>query len=269
MGLRARAAILVLVALGIGFPAQADWTGFYAGGGAAKPRRAAPLSQPVGPPPISMCLREILRAQLRHGIPDNLLLGIGLQEAGRSHDGVLTVWPYAVNAAGEGRVFDSRDAALDWVDERQAAGVDSIDVGCMQINLRWHPEAFEDPAQGFDPAINVDYAARFLKRLYRQTGDWSLAAGSYHSFTPDKQAIYLSSLKRNLRVANERIDGFRVLAAGTGVPQTAPARTTTPAQTAARAGFWSAGSGQAGQARHSIYSDSALQPVLPYFRKGD
>ena len=82
-----------------------------------------------------------------HGIPNNILLGIGLQEAGRRVGEGVTIWPWSVNAAGTGRVFDSRDEALAWVQERQAAGIASIDVGCMQINLRWHPEAFVSPAQ--------------------------------------------------------------------------------------------------------------------------
>ena len=39
---------------------------------------------------------------------------------------------------------------------RRAARIRSIDVGCMQINRRWHPEAFDSPAQGVDPRVNVD-----------------------------------------------------------------------------------------------------------------
>jgi hypothetical protein len=111
----------------------------------------------------AICLRAILDAQERHGIPDNLLLGIGLQEAGTRRDGTLTIWPWAVNAAGEGRLFDTAREAMAWVRQRQEAGVASIDVGCLQINLRWHPDAFQSLEEGFTPALNADYAARFLR----------------------------------------------------------------------------------------------------------
>lgn len=265
-GLR-RTALAALVLVLPALPAGAGWSGFYTGTQtAAVPR--TPARGPSDPIPAqSLCVREILRAQLRHGIPDNILLGIGLQEAGVTRDGGLTIWPWAVNAAGEGRIFESRAAALDWVGAQQAAGVESIDVGCMQINLRWHPGAFDGAAQGFDPAVNVDYAARFLKHLYQQTGDWKTAAGSYHSFTPEKRETYLAALTRNVAVANDRIDHFRAIAAD--VPPPTEAGRQAPAQTEG-GGIWSAGlsAGADGKAgRRSIYSEAELQPILPNFRQ--
>ncbi len=271
-----RAAALLLVSAGA---AQADWGGFYKSSFTPTPRASSVGSAGVAPGAArSVCVSEILRAQLRHNIPGNLLLGIGLQEAGVSRDGQLTIWPWAVNAGGEGRIFDDQQSALDWVRERRGTGMQSIDVGCMQINLLWHPDAFLDAAQGFNPAVNVDYAARFLKQLYAETGDWTLAAGSYHSRTPQAREVYLKALRRNVAVANERIDGFRALAAlapGAPLPQTATAPLPEMAQEAPRpvstrpesSGFWSAalGSGAGDGARYGIYSDAALQPALPHF----
>ena len=213
----------------------------------------------------AVCVREILKAQLRHGIPGNLLLGIGLQEAGLQRDGRLTVWPWAVNAEGQGHLFDSWDSAAAWVESHRNEGINSIDVGCMQVNLHWHPDAFAEPALGFDPAQNVDYAARFLKELYRQTGDWETAAGSYHSFTPEHRNTYLASLKRNVAVANERIEEFRLLAA-----EARPRDDVVTVREAQVPGgiAWSSDLSQlqesAGGAR-SLYSDRVLQPVLPVF----
>jgi hypothetical protein len=175
-----------------------------------------------------------------------------------------------VNAAGEGRLFDSREAAMAWVRDRQGAGVTSIDVGCLQINLRWHPDAFDTLADGFDPDINADYAARFLRDLYRRTGDWEVAAGSYHSFTPDRRAIYLGSLRRNLAVANARLDEFRGLAARAPGPSpvardVAGARRAPPLPPL-EGGFWAASlSRGTGADRRSLYSRADLQPVLPAF----
>jgi hypothetical protein len=60
----------------------------------------------------------------------------------------------------------------------------NIDVGCMQISLRHHPNAFPDLATALDPAANVDYGALFLASLKSRSGDWMIAAGDYHSTTP-------------------------------------------------------------------------------------
>lgn len=227
--------------------------------------------------PTGLCVTEILRAQDRYGIPGNLLLGIGLQEAGVSRKGQLTVWPWAVNAAGEGRLFDTRDAAMGWVRERQMQGVDSIDVGCMQINLRWHPSAFRSLEDGFDPVINIDYAARFLRSLYAETGDWMRAAGAYHSRTPDVADVYLASLKRNVAVANDRIQAFRAIADATPAQTTTATSQQTSMDNAAapRAqstapdwnhGFWSTHWQDPG-GTYGIYSQDRLEPVLPFFQQ--
>ena len=63
-------------------------------------------------------------------------------------------------------------------------GVRSIDVGCGQINLMHHPDAFPSLEVAFDPQANAAYAAKFLKELFARTGDWNKAAGMYHSATP-------------------------------------------------------------------------------------
>ena len=60
----------------------------------------------------------------------------------------------------------------------QARGVRSIDVGCMQVNLMHHPDAFPSLDVAFDPQANAAYAARFLKELYAQTGDWTRATAA-------------------------------------------------------------------------------------------
>jgi phytoene dehydrogenase-like protein len=66
----------------------------------------------------------------------------------------------------------------------------SIDVGCMQVNLMHHPDAFANLDLAFDPQVNAAYAARFLKELFAQTGDWTKAAALYHSATPELGAEY-------------------------------------------------------------------------------
>ncbi|WP_341212440.1 lytic transglycosylase domain-containing protein [uncultured Limimaricola sp.] len=262
---------LSLVAALVPRPGLAGWGDFYRGSESLGASRAVAGGDARGAPlERGVCVAEILRAQLRHRIPGNLLLAIGIQEAGVTRGGHLTIWPWAVNAAGEGRLFESRDAALGWIAERRASGIESIDVGCMQINLRWHPDAFADARQGFDPAQNVDYAARFLRGLFDEFGDWTAAAGAYHSRTPEAQGIYLAALRRNIEVANERIAGFRDIAApgasgASGGPVLAPAPTPRQRGAGSMRRGWSAGGAQTGGgsgARFGIYSDAPLRPVM-------
>jgi soluble lytic murein transglycosylase-like protein len=62
--------------------------------------------------------------------------------------------------------------------------VQSIDVGCMQVNLMYHPHAFASLEDAFDPRTNAEYAARFLNELYAADRDWAHAIAAYHSETP-------------------------------------------------------------------------------------
>ena len=85
---------------------------------------------------------------------------------------------------GKGVWFDGREDAQDYVDRNFARGARSFDVGCFQINYRWHGQAFSSLEEMFEPLANARYAARFLNELYGEFGDWSKAAGAYHSRTP-------------------------------------------------------------------------------------
>lgn len=264
-----RLAVIAALVLSGNIVQASGWSGFYT---SREPEAAAsgPVPGAKTDPATSesACIGAILAAQERYAIPDNILLGIGLQEAGRKLDGELTVWPWAVNAAGEGRYFDSAAEAIGWVNDRLSRGVRSIDVGCMQINLRWHPEAFQTLKDGFDPIINADYAARFLVDLYRRTGNWAVAAGSYHSFTPEKRERYLKSLRRNVAVANQRLEEFRQLAELEVEVKRNQRVTTDATDTNAPGVFWSASLSDAGSdGGRSIYSGALVQPILPDFRR--
>lgn len=162
------------------------------GGLSPDPGRFGPRSD------AGVCIAAIRQAEADHGIPRDLLLAIGLQEAGISYRGSRTIWPWSLNVAGQGFRFDTRAEAEVFLAETLARGQDVIDVGCLQVNLHWHPTAFPSPAAGFDPARNADYAARFLKQLYQETGDWREAAGRYHSATPDLKQSYLAGVERQL-----------------------------------------------------------------------
>jgi hypothetical protein len=72
----------------------------------------------------------------------------------------------------------------------QARQVQSIDVGCFQINLLHHPKAFTSIGEALDPSSNARYAGQFLTSLYARTGNWSDAVASYHSAQPERGNAY-------------------------------------------------------------------------------
>jgi hypothetical protein len=132
------------------------------------------------------CRDQAAIAERAAGIPQGLLLAIGKRESGRfdAQTGGVLPWPWAVNREGEGRIFETREAAVAYVASAQREGSSSIDVGCFQINLKYHPTAFASLDQAFDPIVNAGYAARFLTELHDREGNWETAVADYHSATP-------------------------------------------------------------------------------------
>lgn len=132
------------------------------------------------------CVDAIDRAERQAQIPPGLLHAIGRLESGKWHqDSQRTVpWPWTINAEGAGQYFDSKEQAVAAVEALMARGVKLIDVGCMQVNLHYHGDAFADLEDAFDPRRNAEYASELLNALYEETGSWDLAAGRYHSATP-------------------------------------------------------------------------------------
>jgi hypothetical protein len=135
--------------------------------------------------PGMQCRQAIRSAETAAGIPSQLMAAIGHVESGRPDaQGVIQPWPWSINAEGEGHFYASKAEAIAAVRALQAHGVRSIDVGCMQVNLMHHPDAFASLDQAFDPLANATYAARFLNQLHDQSHDWSHAVADYHSATP-------------------------------------------------------------------------------------
>jgi hypothetical protein len=152
--------------------------------------QAAPLVS--APAQGTLCRAAIAGAERAGAIPPLLMAAIGRVESGRLDpvSGAMAPWPWTINAEGQGSFYDSKAQAIAAVRALQAQGVRSIDVGCMQVNLMHHPDAFASLDQAFDPGANAAYAARFLNELHGQTNDWSRAAAQYHSSTPGLAAAY-------------------------------------------------------------------------------
>ncbi|NPD67881.1 lytic transglycosylase domain-containing protein [Lichenicola cladoniae] len=139
-----------------------------------------------------LCQTATASAEHSTGVPDQLLGAISRVETGRTDAETDTVraWPWTINAQGIGHFYTSKSEAVTAARDFQTAGIRSIDVGCMQINLMFHPDGFTSLDQAFDPGANAIYAARFLTDLFHQTGSWPHAAAAYHSQTPNLGSDY-------------------------------------------------------------------------------
>ena len=143
-----------------------------------------------------LCTRHLQRYETEYGIPSHLLSAIASTESGRYHEGLQLnlPWPWTINADGKGYFFGTKEEAVAAAGKLFARGVESMDVGCMQVNLHHHPEAFSSISQAFDPENNVAYAASFLRSLYQADGSWKKAASNYHSKTPSLGSKYVGSV---------------------------------------------------------------------------
>ena len=54
----------------------------------------------------------------------------------------------------------------------------------------YHPNAFKNFYEAFDPDKNVEWAATMLKSLYAKFGTWESAVGYYHSYRKSKRKKY-------------------------------------------------------------------------------
>ena len=131
----------------------------------------------------NICAAAIEPAERERNIPRDLLTAIAKTESGRwdADREAVIAWPWTVTSGADGRFFPTKAEAIDHVRLLQARGVTNIDVGCMQINLRYHPDAFADLDSAFEPELNTAYAARFLSDLFKAHKSWGEAIRRYHS----------------------------------------------------------------------------------------
>ena len=145
------------------------------------------------------CLEAAAMAETEWKLPPGMLAAIGRVESGRLNPLTRRVepWPWAINSTGTDRYHINLQDALADVTREQAAGVRSLDVGCFQINLMYHPTAFANLGEAFDPLANARYAARFLTTLRSDAGSWDLAIARYHSAVFDIGEPYRQRVMAN------------------------------------------------------------------------
>lgn len=147
----------------------------------------------AGIDPALKCDHAAAAAAETSGVPIDILLAITRVETGRGD--VVQPWPWTINADGAGDWYDTKEAAVAAATAHLTDGTGSFDVGCFQLNMRWHGAGFANLSDMFDPGRNAGYAAAFLLQLYQESGDWAAAVAAYHSRTPDLAERYLRKVR--------------------------------------------------------------------------
>lgn len=189
----------------------------------------APAGAAEWPARISqICERAAVIAAGESGVPADVLRAIALVETGTATDAGRGPWPWTVNMEGRGTWFATRGEAVAYALRHHARGARSFDAGCFQVNYRWHGDAFRSVEHMFDPVDNARYAARFLTRLRAEFGDWSRAAGAYHSRTPRHATRYRKLFDKALARLGGKADAPHETVAARVAADPAPAPLPSP-----------------------------------------
>lgn len=139
-----------------------------------------------------LCTEATKQAEASAKLPKHLLTAVSLAESGRwdERQRASFAWPWTVTNGASSMYFPTKEEAIAAVGQLRKAGKTNIDVGCMQINLYHHPNAFDSIEDAFDPATNAAYASRFIVGLYKETESWAEAVGRYHSSDPTRHGPY-------------------------------------------------------------------------------
>lgn len=100
----------------------------------------------------------------------------------------LDIGHWTLNIEGKAYRFTHRRSMLAKLNQA-VQDKQSVDIGIMQINWRWHKHRFNSLKPALDPYTNLKTGAEILVEQYQVTGDWWLAVGRYHSPAQTKNSI--------------------------------------------------------------------------------
>jgi len=138
------------------------------------------------------CKRYFQHFESKYNIPAYLLQAIALVESGIYHptNKYSVTWPWTINIGGKAYYFENKGEAIKFVRIKRQEKVESIDIGCMQVNLKYHAHAFPNIETGFEPFRNIEYGAKFLRENYDIHRSWGKAVAYYHSANSERGEKY-------------------------------------------------------------------------------
>ncbi len=120
-----------------------------------------------------------LKYEKAYGLPKYLLYAMAHQESGRNKNGSFAPWPWALNIGGKAIYAESKQEAIKTARAALKKG-QSFGGGYLQQEWRWQKDRYKDPADLFDPQINISTGAQILAEWYEKTGSWVESIARYH-----------------------------------------------------------------------------------------
>ena len=137
------------------------------------------------------------KAGMEYNVDPDLLYSIALVESAidAPQKGFLkpSPWTLRTNKPYYAKSRKEAEAIL----EKLLNEHESIDVGMMQVNTRWHGHRVKSLKELLDPLTNVRVAAQIVsEQIKRYPNDAALAVGNYHSSRPERARWYARHVLR-------------------------------------------------------------------------
>lgn len=117
------------------------------------------------------------------GVDPLLLYSVALTESAHKAQGGVSPHPYALRVASQPGVYpSSRKEAAERLDSLLDSYT-SVDVGLMQVNLRWHGHRVDSPHSLLDPRTNLRVGAEILSEAMASTSDPYVGIGRYYTWS--------------------------------------------------------------------------------------
>lgn len=127
----------------------------------------------------------------QHQLDPYVLYAVALVESAKlSGKKQVTPWPWALNKAGKAIIPNSHQDARAILHKTLNAGSRNIDVGLMQINIRWQGHRVNTAEQLLNPLTNLHIGALVLAEAIQSApSNLTLGVGRYHSWQNQLAAL--------------------------------------------------------------------------------
>ncbi|MDP2178040.1 transglycosylase SLT domain-containing protein [Methylicorpusculum sp.] len=143
--------------------------------------------------PANTSLQNTVWGQIaaRHQLDPYVLYAVALVES-RKQDPKhqVTPWPWALNHAGKAIMPDNKQDAVILLKQLLDEGYRNVDIGLMQVNLRWQGHRVDKPEHLLDPLTNLEVGAMLLAEAIQSAPDnLALGVGRYYNWKNVSAAI--------------------------------------------------------------------------------
>jgi len=120
----------------------------------------------------------------RNQLDPYILYAVALVESAKGRgENHISPWPWALNKAGKAIIPSTHQQARLILNKSLANGNRNIDVGLMQINVRWQGHRVKQPEQLLNPITNLKIGAVVLAEAIQSVpNNLVLGIGRYHSW---------------------------------------------------------------------------------------